>query len=166
MMEQADIYLVTSDRGEGWGAVVNEAMNSGCAVVADHMIGAVPYLISHGENGLIYEDKNSRQLFELTAWLAQDRSRCRKLGEQAYHTITKEWNPENAAACLMELIGKLKLDNRERNQKAKAQCAQLQNVQPQNVKGHVAMITSTGPCSPAPMIREKKMYEYLTKERK
>ena len=166
MMEQADIYLVTSDRGEGWGAVVNEAMNSGCAVVADHMIGAVPYLIRHGENGLIYEDKNSRQLFELTAWLAQDRSRCRKLGEQAYHTITKEWNPENAAACLMELIGKLKLDNRERNQKAKAQCAQLQNVQPQNVKGHAAMITSTGPCSPAPMIREKKMYEYLTKERK
>lgn len=33
-MERADIYLFTSDRGEGWGAVLNEAMNSGCAVVA------------------------------------------------------------------------------------------------------------------------------------
>ena len=36
---------------EGWGAVVNEAMNSGCAVVADHMIGAAPWLIRQGENG-------------------------------------------------------------------------------------------------------------------
>ena len=41
-MEKADIYLFTSDRQEGWGAVANEAMNSGCALVADHLIGAVP----------------------------------------------------------------------------------------------------------------------------
>ena len=34
-MEQADIYLFTSDRNEGWGAVANEAMNSACAMVAD-----------------------------------------------------------------------------------------------------------------------------------
>ena len=38
-MEKADIYLFTSDFGEGWGAVLNEAMNSGCAVVASHAIG-------------------------------------------------------------------------------------------------------------------------------
>ena len=35
-MEESEIYLVTSDRKEGWGAVVNEAMNSGCAGVADY----------------------------------------------------------------------------------------------------------------------------------
>ncbi|MDE6063414.1 MAG: glycosyltransferase family 4 protein, partial [Lachnospiraceae bacterium] len=29
-MEQADIFLFTSDYREGWGAVLNEAMNSGC----------------------------------------------------------------------------------------------------------------------------------------
>jgi hypothetical protein len=28
-MEQSNIYLFTSDFGEGWGAVLNEAMNSG-----------------------------------------------------------------------------------------------------------------------------------------
>ena len=33
-MEKASIYLFTSDRQEGWGVVLNEAMNSGCAVVA------------------------------------------------------------------------------------------------------------------------------------
>ncbi len=156
MMEQADIYLVTSDRKEGWGAVVNEAMNSGCAVVADHMIGAVPYLIRHEKNGLIYETKKKDQLFALTAWLAEDRSRCRALGEQAYHTITEEWNPENAAACLMELIGRLKLDCRG----DQAQVGQQGSAQ------QLTLITSTGPCSPAPVVKEKKMYRYLTKERR
>lgn len=33
-MEKENIYLFTSDRQEGWGAVLNESMNSGCAVVA------------------------------------------------------------------------------------------------------------------------------------
>ena len=160
MMEQADVYLVTSDRGEGWGAVVNEAMNSGCAVVADHMIGAVPYLIRHGENGMIYRDKDHSRLFEQTAWLAQDRSRCRKLGEQAYRTIIEEWNPENAAACLMELMGKLGLDSRSGIGQSNGE--KRQKTHGVNVSG--AMITPTGPCSPAPVVAEKKMYRYLMKE--
>ena len=32
-MERADVFLFTSDFNEGWGAVLNESMNSGCAVV-------------------------------------------------------------------------------------------------------------------------------------
>ena len=62
-MEQANIFLFTSDRNEGWGAVLNEAMNSGCAVVASHAIGSVPYLIKNGNNGYIYE--NEGQLHSL-----------------------------------------------------------------------------------------------------
>ena len=39
-MESSQIYIFTSDRSEGWGAVLNESMNSGCAVVASDAIGA------------------------------------------------------------------------------------------------------------------------------
>ena len=35
-MERADIFLFTSDYKEGWGAVLNEAMNARCAIVAVH----------------------------------------------------------------------------------------------------------------------------------
>lgn len=42
-MEKANIFLFTSNYEEGWGAVLNEAMNSGCAVVASHAIGSVPF---------------------------------------------------------------------------------------------------------------------------
>ena len=57
-MEKAQVFLFTSDRQEGWGAVLNEAMNSGCAVVASSMIGAVPYLIDNGNDGLIFKDQD------------------------------------------------------------------------------------------------------------
>ena len=41
---------------EGWGAVLNEAMNSGCACIASHAIGSAGFLIEHGENGFVYRD--------------------------------------------------------------------------------------------------------------
>ena len=88
-MEWADIYLVTSDRKEGWGAVVNEAMNSGCAVVADAMIGAAPYLIRPGQNGYAYETGREDQLLQIVSGLLQDRESCWRIGENAYDTIQK-----------------------------------------------------------------------------
>ena len=45
---------MTSNQEEGWGVVVNEAMNSGCVVIGSNLAGSVPYLIENGKNGLIY----------------------------------------------------------------------------------------------------------------
>ena len=45
-MEKSHIHLFTSNHLEGWGAVVNEAMNSGCAVVANREAGAFPTSLS------------------------------------------------------------------------------------------------------------------------
>lgn len=57
VMLRSEIFLFTSDFNEGWGAVLNEAMNSACAVVASHAIGSAPFLINNGENGYIYISK-------------------------------------------------------------------------------------------------------------
>lgn len=106
-MEKADVFLFTSDRQEGWGAVANEAMNSGCALVADHLIGAVPYLVEPCKNGFVYRDGRCGELFSLAEWLATDGELCQSVGEKAYSTITRTWNAENAAAELMELLKRL-----------------------------------------------------------
>ena len=53
-MEKANIFICTSDKNERWGVVLNEAMNSGCAVIAYKGIGGVPFLIKNNENGLAY----------------------------------------------------------------------------------------------------------------
>lgn len=102
-MEEAGIYLFTSDRQEGWGAVLNESMNSGCAVVASHAIGSVPFLIKHGANGLVYESGNVDDLFEKVKYLLDHHSEQEKLGQAAYLSITRLWNAEIAAERILKL---------------------------------------------------------------
>lgn len=102
-MEQAGIYLFTSDRQEGWGAVLNESMNSGCAVVASHAIGAVPYLVKNNENGLIYQSGNVDMLYEKVKYLLDHPEEQKRLGKAAYRTITETWNAEVAAQRLINL---------------------------------------------------------------
>jgi len=102
-MEEANIFLFTSDFNEGWGAVLNEAMNSGCAVVASHAIGSVPFLLKHGENGLIYENGNIDDLCKKVISLERDVELRERLGKNAYFTLKNTWNAEVAANRLLKL---------------------------------------------------------------
>lgn len=106
-MEKSEIFLFTSDKGEGWGAVLNESMNSACAVVASHAIGSVPFLIQSGENGLIYRDGDLDDLTRKVKQLLDHPDECRKIGFAAYETMKNEWNAENAARRFIELAQKL-----------------------------------------------------------
>jgi len=145
-MEESEIYLVTSDRKEGWGAVVNEAMNSGCAVVADHMIGAAPWMLRQKENGILYRDGCEQQLQECVAELLQDPAECRRLGEAAQQTVRTEWNARTAAERLVRL------------------CREMGFLAGDTGTGNAPVPTlwTDGPCSPAPVIPERRMYRYLT----
>lgn len=107
-MEKADIYLFTSDFNEGWGAVLNEAMNSGCAVVASHAIGSVPFLIRNGENGFVYEDGNQEQLEQRVEALLSDQNYRSKLGINAYKTLSETWNADVAAERVIALADLLR----------------------------------------------------------
>lgn len=106
-MERSEIFLFTSDRKEGWGAVLNEAMNSGCAVVASHAIGSVPFLIEDGANGLIYKNGNVDDVCNKTKWLLTHGSERKSMAQRAYRTIIDEWNAENAADRFVALAAEL-----------------------------------------------------------
>lgn len=73
-MQKANIYLFTSDYNEGWGAVLNEAMNSGCAIVASHAIGSVPFLINNNQNGLIYKNDDLEDLYIKVKLIINDKN--------------------------------------------------------------------------------------------
>jgi len=106
-MESAGIFLFTSDAGEGWGAVLNEAMNSGCAVIASRAAGATPFLVKNGENGLDYPCGDREQLTEKLRYLVQNPRQQRRMGTAAYYTIREVWNAETAAKRLVMLAGAL-----------------------------------------------------------
>ena len=126
-MEKSDIFLFTSDFQEGWGVVLNEAMNSGCAVVASHAAGSTPYLVKDRENGLIYPCGNREAMAEKIRELL-DSPVCRlQMGRRAYETIRDQWTPEQAATKLVRL------------------CECLLNGTPP--------VETDGPCSAAPIIK-------------
>lgn len=102
-MEKAGIYLFTSDFQEGWGAVLNESMNSGCAVVASHAIGSVPYLLRHEDNGLVYKSGDLDDLYKKVKYLLDNPQEQLRLGRQAYHTIVDLWNAEIATERFLKL---------------------------------------------------------------
>ena len=108
-MEQANIFLFTSDQNEGWGAVLNEAMNSGCAVVASNVVGSAPFLIRDGVNGLIYKYGDKDDLVRKMIYLLDDVTRAKNLGREAYAAITKVWNAQTAANRLKELTSCIEL---------------------------------------------------------
>lgn len=137
-MEEANIFMFTSNYLEGWGAVLNESMNSACAVVAGHGIGAVPSLIRHGKNGFVYKNENFNEFKNQVLTLARDKNLRKELGVNAYNTIVNEWNPKEAADRLYNFsVGLL--------------------------EGKVNPY-SEGPLSPAPLISPRKGYEYTRRE--
>lgn len=108
IMEKCQIHIFTSNHLEGWGAVVNEAMNSGCAVVANVQAGAVPYLIRHRENGMIYSGGSYEKMEEAVLFLLKNPKEIERMGENAYETISRLWNAPYAAKELVRMIKELK----------------------------------------------------------
>ncbi len=138
MMEESNIFLFTSDYKEGWGAVLNEAMNAGCAVVANCAIGAVPSLLLHNVNGCIYKDGDFNEFKKLVCLLIEQPELQKKLGENAYETICNEWNQSLAAKRLLEICNGITKES--------------------------MIFFDKGPLSKAKSIQPKKMYKYMKKE--
>ncbi len=101
VMESCHIHLFTSNHLEGWGAVVNEGMNSGCVEVVNEQVGAAPYLIRHGVNGLLYPDNSYQKMEECVTDLFENWRDRKKMGRAAYDTIRSQWNAAHAAKELL-----------------------------------------------------------------
>lgn len=106
-MQEADIFIFPSNRCEGWGAVLNEAMSCGCACIASDMIGSVPYLIKNGNNGFIFKNGNLKDLIKKLSLLCVNNELRFKLANNAYDTIYNEWNADVAGNRLTNVFNNL-----------------------------------------------------------
>ena len=136
VMEKCHIHLFTSDYLEGWGAVVNEAMNSGCVEVANVEVGAAPFLIRHGKNGLVYKDGSYEDMETQVKYLLDYPKKASRMGMAAYETIATQWNASEAAKRLLKFYEDWKNDRID--------------------------LPQEGPFSPAPVIAPRKMYGFMT----
>ncbi len=139
VMEKCHIHLFTSNYLEGWGAVINEGMNSGCVEVVNAQVGAAPYLICHGRNGLVYPNGRYEKMEELVLELFAHWDSYRRMGRAAYETIRLVWNADRAAGELLRFAGGL-ADG---------------EIQP----------AGEGPLSVAPVISPRGMYRAMTEHK-
>ena len=107
MMEVSEIFIFTSDRNEGWGVVLNEALNSCCAVVASNLIGSVPWLLENEKNGMVFESGNINMLYDKVKYLLEHDAERKKIAKNGYSIISDMWNPQIAAKRLIQLSSNL-----------------------------------------------------------
>ena len=138
IMEKCHIHIFTSNHLEGWGAVVNEAMNSGCVEVGNVQAGAIPYLVKQGVNGIAYPDNSYEKMKEAVSYLLANPVQREAMGKAAYETITGLWNATHAADELKRMIESIKNDS----------------FRP----------AKEGPMSPAPVISPKKMFGWMNRQ--
>ena len=96
-MADSEIYVCTSNRLEGWGSVIYESLNAGCAVIASHACGATPWLVKDNETGMVYRSGSVRSLADRLERLLKDEKLRIRLGKAAYEQMSEQWNPEVAA---------------------------------------------------------------------
>lgn len=106
-MNKHQFFLFTSDKNEGWGAVCNEAMSQGCAVVGSHEIGSVPFLLEDGVNGLIFKSCCIDSLYTKVKELLDNPKLLASIRNNAVHTMQTKWSPKVAAQNLLTLIDNL-----------------------------------------------------------
>ena len=126
-MRKHSIFLFTSDRNEGWGAVANESMANGCALIASNGIGSAPYLIEDGKTGMLFRSPSTSSSFENPDLFALN-SLCEKveyllcnpcimqeIRKCSLSLMQKVWNPQVAAERLLILIDYLRKGQKEKN---------------------------------------------------
>jgi glycosyltransferase involved in cell wall biosynthesis len=102
-MRHADVYVLASDGGEGWGAVVNEALAEGCAVIATHECGAGKTLLKHGENGFLFHAGNGADLAHCLCALQDNPALRLKIAKRGAETVSQIWSPDIAAQRLLSV---------------------------------------------------------------
>lgn len=103
-MQEGDIFLFTSDRLEGWGAVANESMANGCVLVASDAIGSTHYLVKNKETGMIFRSCDLDSLYEQVKYLLDNPDMRKQISKAGRGSMVKLWSPANAAKSLLQLI--------------------------------------------------------------
>lgn len=115
-MRRHEIFLFTSDKNEGWGAVANESMANGCVLVASDAIGSTPYLVKDYITGLCFRSPRTSSSFdcpdieslnslcEKVEWLLDNPNERIKIQKQGMTLMQEVWSPQEAARRLLILI--------------------------------------------------------------
>ncbi len=98
MLNQADIFVLNSRTGsngdmEGTPVTILEAMCMEKAIVSTRHAG-IPYVIEHGKNGLLADEKDNRALKANLKQFINNHKLRKELGEEARNTLLESYSSE------------------------------------------------------------------------
>lgn len=106
-MIDSDIYIFPSSGYEGWGAVVNEAMQTKCAVIASQETGAARSMIINGQNGFTYPSGDCKALKIILTRLLDNPKLMLFIKNEGYKTITQIWSAAEAAKRFSMVLSRI-----------------------------------------------------------
>ena len=99
-LDNADI-MVSSSRFDNMPVSVLEGFKAGLLVIASK-VGGVPYMIEDGQNGVLFENNNDRQMAEKMIDVVEHPEATLRMIENAYHSLAAyKW--ENCREKLLAL---------------------------------------------------------------
>lgn len=120
-MSRHDVFLLTSDKNEGWGVVASEALSAGCVLIASAEAGCSPSLVEEGRNGFTFRTRDAAELADRIARLIQNPPLMRQMQRDA-RSMMRQWEPAEAARRLIDLTD--------------------------NIRDNASRLPEQGPCSP------------------
>lgn len=104
----SDVFVRPDGIYQGdWGLTVNEAMAAGLAIIATDSIGATRDLVRQGENGLVVRFGDLDDLASAMGHLAQDGTRCARMGRRSEEIIAT-WSYEECVQGILKALRSLR----------------------------------------------------------
>lgn len=98
----ADVFVLPAEN-EAWGLVINEAMAAGLPIVASEEIGAVPDLVHHGHNGLLFPAGDVAALTACLKQLVDDPDLRLRMGRRS-REIIETWGIDQTANGILKAL--------------------------------------------------------------
>lgn len=103
MMRKAAVYVLPSNRQEGWGVAANEAMSEGAVLVANEQAGAAQELIVPGHTGFLFKDGDVAGLATILRALLDNPGLREEIRSAAWQNMQRLWHPRVGAERLIGL---------------------------------------------------------------
>ncbi|MGB5846816.1 MAG: glycosyltransferase family 4 protein [Anaerolineales bacterium] len=101
-LQSADVFVLPS-RDEVLPISLLEAMYFSKPIIAAR-VGGIPEIITHGDNGLIFDNEDYKKLAEYISQLYIDRDYGKRLGEKGHERLIRELSVEAFGASWMGII--------------------------------------------------------------
>jgi glycosyltransferase involved in cell wall biosynthesis len=98
-----NVLVVPSTHPEGLGAVILEAWASGVPVIASNH-GGPAEIVQHGENGLLFEPGNAKQLGAALEMVITDDTLRIRLMQKGYETVCKSFDSKVNTKSIEKII--------------------------------------------------------------